>query len=117
MNLKKELLSLFSRDADHLTVTDEGYSHFRKAPVFEIRLGAEYTAPDLSVEHLEKLAELFGTNRINVDDYANPGCEPCDWGSDYGHTIQIIDPKENLVDLYALCEEEKMRPQEFGEED
>lgn len=62
----------------------------------EIVYGAMYDAPDLPpmMDLLTELAALFGTKKIDVDRYADGGCESCDWGSDYGHTFQIKDASE-----------------------
>jgi len=64
---------------------------------FEISYGQMYEKPDIELfPTLLALRELFGTEKINVDDYAQGGCETCDYGSDYGHTFQIYDITKNL---------------------
>lgn len=69
---------------------------------FELEYGAMYESPGLSFSHLKKLSELFGTDEVDVDNYGHGGCESCDWGSDYGHTIQIYKPTKNADELKAL---------------
>lgn len=64
--------------------------------------GKMYDAPGVTFDLLQALSTLFGTTRIDVDDYAQGGCETCDWGSDYGHTIQVYDPTKNAAELKAL---------------
>lgn len=63
---------------------------------FEIEYGCEYTSPKLDFDKLVKLSTLFGTTEIDVDDYNYSGCESCDYGSEYGHKIQVLNPTENL---------------------
>jgi uncharacterized protein (TIGR02996 family) len=75
-------------------------AHARAAA--EIKYGEMYTAPALTFDALSQLSELFGTTQIDVDDYSQGGCETCDWGSDYGHTIQIYDPTRNADELRGL---------------
>lgn len=68
----------------------------------ELDFTAMYEAPTLSLDLMNQLGEFFGTDKIDVDDYGDggSGCESCDYGSCYGHTIQIINPTKNLdVDL------------------
>ncbi len=62
---------------------------------YEISYGAMYEAPPLNFNTLKELSDLFGTTHIDVNDYANSGCESCDWGSSYGHEIQIREIKQN----------------------
>lgn len=64
-----------------------------------LEYGKMYKAPTLNLAVLIELSELFGTKEIDVDDYSYGGCETCDWGSDYGHTIQIYNPTKNLEGL------------------
>lgn len=63
---------------------------------FEIDYSRMYSAPGLSFEKLKKLSEYFGTEKIDVDDYGQSGCETCDWGSEYGHRIQVYKPTKNI---------------------
>lgn len=63
---------------------------------FVIRYGAMYDAPSLNLDKLIKLTELFGTRKIDVNGYRNRGCETCDYGSDYGHTIEVLEPTLGL---------------------
>jgi hypothetical protein len=69
---------------------------------YVLNYGAMYDAPTIGLERLMGLAELFGTTKIDVDDYSNGGCESCDYGSDYGHEIQIYDATKNVEELAAL---------------
>lgn len=72
----------------------------------EIDYGKMYDAPTLGFEALSALSELFGTKSIDVDNYANGGCETCDYGSRYGHTIQVRNPTKNHELLLAEIEKE-----------
>lgn len=42
------------------------------------------------------LSELFGTVDISVEnEFAEPGCPTCDWGSSYGFDIVVRNPTKN----------------------
>lgn len=69
---------------------------------YEIAYGMMYEAPQLSFSQLMGLSKLFGTHDINVDNYNSSGCDTCDYGSDYGHTIQITNVTENESELDRL---------------
>ena len=69
---------------------------------FELSLGAMYESPGITFAKLQGLSQLFETDKINVDDYSECGCDTCDYGSDYGHTIQILDPKKNIKEMEEL---------------
>ena len=58
-----------------------------------------YGAPTLSFGKLKKLSDLFGTDKIDVDNYGEKGCETCDYGSSYGHTIQVSDLTKNVPEF------------------
>lgn len=85
---------LYDKDKNHnyLYINDIGNG-------FEIEYGAMYESPNLGLDKLIKLSELFGTTNIDVDDYSISGCETCDWGSDYGHTIQVKEPTRNVDEI------------------
>lgn len=97
MSLKEEILSVLcvNEDRPYCIVT-------KIARGFELQYGQEYSSPNLSFEKLLGLSELFGTKAIDVDDYATQGCETCDFGSDYGHTIQIYEPTKNVEEMMQL---------------
>lgn len=63
---------------------------------FQIKYGQMYEAPILNFGTLKELSELFGTDNIDVDDYSYRGCDTCDYGSDYGHEIQVRNPTKTL---------------------
>lgn len=92
--LKDEILAILS-NGDYCKV-----SEIKKG--FEIKYGREYESPELSFNTLMALSKLFDTEEIDVDNYADSGCETCDYGSDYGHEIQIYNPKKNAKELKAL---------------
>lgn len=69
---------------------------------FRIEYGLEYESPELGFEKLLKLSELFGTTKINVDDFGIPGCESCDYGSCYGHQIDIFEATKNVQEAMKL---------------
>lgn len=101
--LEKELNNLLlsecrSTQDSHLEVTK------RDSNCFIITYGQMYDSPELSFEKLLELSEMFGTKKIDVDDYANSGCDTCDYGSDYGHEIQIYNPTLLVEELEKLSE-------------
>lgn len=69
---------------------------------YEISYGMMYDPPQLGFSQLMELSKLFGTEDINVDNYSVGGCESCDYGSDYGHTIQITNVTLNEDELGRL---------------
>lgn len=69
----------------------------------ELSYGKMYEPPELNFTTLKKLSELFGTDNVDVDNYSQGGCESCDWGSNYGHTIQIREITQNLIPALELC--------------
>ena len=70
-----------------------------------MKLGRMYDAPALSTEKLMALCELFGTRKIDVDGYAHRGCETCDYGSDYGHEIEVREATKNVEEFKAWLAE------------
>lgn len=68
---------------------------------FQLKYGQMYEKPGLTFDTLFRLAELFGTRDIDVDDYAIGGCDTCDYGSNYGHEIQILNPTKWIEELKA----------------
>lgn len=64
--------------------------------LIEIKYHKMYEAPTLNLEGLLAIGALFGTKSVDVDNYANGGCETCDYGSEYGHTLQIRRPTKNV---------------------
>lgn len=60
-----------------------------------------YEAPEINFSFLMELSETFGTREIDVDNYStnNEGCETCDYGSCYGHTVQVLNPTRNYPEV------------------
>ena len=101
----KEALSFGHGDIvekSHITYRKMTAWQAKKKEAFEIEWGKMYNAPELSFAALKRLSEIFGTEEIDVDDYANSGCDTCGYGSDYGHTIQIYNATKNVGEFYAL---------------
>jgi len=64
---------------------------------FNITASDMYESPiNADLDTLMKLADIFGTRKIDVDDYSQRGCESCDYGSAYGFTFNIIEPTKNI---------------------
>ncbi len=76
---------------------------------YEVTVGKMYSAPCIVVNlsNLMKLSEMFGTEKIDVDNYANAGCDTCEYGSDYGHTFQIYEPTKRVDELDVWAAETK----------
>lgn len=74
---------------------------------FQIRYGQEYNAPELNLRKLIELSKLFGTTEIDVDDYSQSGCDTCDYGSDYGHEIQVYNPTLHVNEIKELTSKKK----------
>lgn len=95
-NLIKLLFSDGYRSDPHLKV------YMLSENVLRITYGQMYESPTLNVKTLLELSKLFGTTDINVDDYSFVGCESCDWGSDYGHDIDIKDFTVCVSDVVGI---------------
>jgi hypothetical protein len=101
----KDLTDL-ETDLWDILLQEKYYAHLDIEPLsrndktgLEITYGRMYESPELSFSILKQLSELFGTDEIDVDDYSYSGCESCDYGSDYGHTIQVYNPTKNWPEV------------------
>jgi predicted nucleic-acid-binding Zn-ribbon protein len=63
---------------------------------YNIKVDQMYEFIGISFSKLLALSKLFGTEKIDVNDYSQSGCETCDYGSSYQHTIQVYDPTSNI---------------------
>jgi hypothetical protein len=72
-------------------------SQYHGARSFEIEYTNMYSGPERALGYLElrALAEYFGTEKVDVDNVSEGGCETCDFGSRYGHEIQVCAPTKN----------------------
>lgn len=61
-------------------------------PQIRIKVEKMYSYVTCNFSHLKRLSELFGTEKIDVDDWSVSGCETCDYGSSYVRTFQIYEP-------------------------
>lgn len=61
-----------------------------------VQISKMYEFVNLNFATLKKISERYGTDKIDVDDYAQSGCDSCDYGSSYTHTISIEDITKNL---------------------
>lgn len=71
---------------------------------FRITTGQIYNSISINLSKLMELVEFFGTKDIDIDQYSRKGCPTCDFGSEYGHTIDIKNPTKNL-DIEDTLEE------------
>lgn len=95
---KEELQDIVCPGAEEFEV----HSYYKGNHSYELKFACMYEPPTINFESLMKLSELFGTRDIDVDEFSKRGCETCDWGSSYGHTIQIINPTRNVGDLEGM---------------
>lgn len=93
MTLKEQILEILDDGDCTVSKIDNGYM---------IKYGRMYDAPPLDFEKMIALSELFGTKKINFDDYAISGCETCDYYSDYGHEIYIYELGKNVEEMEKL---------------
>ena len=98
--LKDELVELLDGDDFEFTYTKDKGDNY----VFYIKHSAMYSAPTLQFAKLKKLSEIFGTEKIDVDDFGHGGCETCDYGSEYGHEITLINPTKNVNEFKSFAE-------------
>lgn len=75
---------------------------------FQIKYGQMYDRPELNLNKLIELSKLFGTTEIDVDDYSQSGCDTCDYGSDYGHEIQVYNPIFWINEIKELTSKKKI---------
>jgi hypothetical protein len=62
-----------------------------------IEYGDMYNPPELSLDLLVEIKNLFKAKDVKVDTMGWSGCETCDWGSWYGHEINVIEPKVDIA--------------------
>lgn len=107
MSLKDEIKSILG-EADHWDFSwnadYKGYNDEKFKSKFVIDFGSMYQSPNLNFSTLLKLSDLLGTEDIDVDDYAQGGCETCDYGSDYGHKIQVYNATKRLDEIASIVE-------------
>lgn len=78
---------------------------------YRFEIGAMYESPiTINFAKLKEFSDLFGTVKIDVDDYANSGCETCDYGSSYGHIIDVYEPTKNVAELEELVGQDLFNP-------
>ncbi len=93
-----DIRALFGEDDQEAVTID-----FPTLPAgrIEIKWSRMYEAPTLGYETLRKIAEHFGTEKVDVDDHSQGGCETCDYGSSYGHIISIDEATKNAHEQLA----------------
>lgn len=66
---------------------------------FYFKINRMYNAPALSVAHIMDMVNLFGTKKIDINNYGSSGCETCDYGSQYGYNITVENPTRMIKEL------------------
>jgi len=103
MDLKYKINEVLNNGAYcRVRLLDKTYKNKKQMWGFELEYGKMYESPQLNFSELKGLSELFGTDEIDVDNYGSCGCDTCDYGSDYGHTIQIFNPTKNVDEMMRL---------------
>lgn len=89
---------------DGISYTSDSHLQINKISntEYEIVFGMMYDKPEINFPKLIELANIFGTNDINVNNYDVMGCETCDWGSDYGYELQIKNVTKNIEELEKI---------------
>lgn len=105
MELRQALLNILDGSPNEHDMVDDIYCRINKIDNgFEIEYGAMYSAPAIGFSRLVALSQLFGTEEIDVNNYCNSaGCESCGYWSDYGNTIQILNPTKKIAELDELA--------------
>lgn len=69
-----------------------------------ISFGAMYETPQVGFAKLKELSILLQTDKISLNPISSPGCDTCDYGSDYCNEIHVKDSPilMNMVD-FQLC--------------
>lgn len=101
MSLKQQILDALKNEANHripyVTISKMSDN------ALEIEIGSEYDSPTVGFSNLVKLSQIFGTEKIDIDDYCHSeGCDTCGNGSDYGKTIQIYEITKNYYGALEL---------------
>ncbi len=93
VNLLEPLLDV----AHHRGIEGIDFEVTQTSEGFDIQCTRMYDSPiKPDLDTLMRLADIFGTRKIDVDNYSAQGCETCDYGSAYGYTFNIIKPTKNI---------------------
>jgi hypothetical protein len=106
--LHDELLALWADDMGCVEHTKWEPVRVGDDGVLTLKLHRMYESPALSAEKLMAMCDMFGTRKIEVDGYAQGGCESCDYGSQYGHEIEVRGPTKRVDDFRAWLAEYKI---------
>lgn len=92
--ITEKAMKIWTRDSypyspDNVTARVTKYG---KEVAVEIDISREYQSPEIKFSDLLALSQYFGgTERIGeVNDWAQSGCETCDYGSSYGFTVRVL---------------------------
>lgn len=95
--LKEELEKLLGKKAV--------YEYNIKYNTIKIYNSSMYECPQVQFNELKSLSELFGSEDIHTDmDYlVEKGCETCDYGSNYGYELSIVNPTKNIEEYKGFA--------------
>lgn len=92
--IAEQAMKIWTRDRypyspDHV---EARVTRYGKEIAVEIDISREYQSPEIKFSDLLALSQYFdGTERIGeVNDWANQGCETCDYGSSYGFIVRVL---------------------------
>lgn len=110
---KEQLIELLSHDVkygERLSIEKfvGGNSQLRGQNDRLITFGQMYSTPKFTLNQAKALQEFFDCEDIRQGQYSHSGCETCDYGSEYGHELHIVEPKKNLDILGYLVKDGKI---------
>lgn len=103
-NVNKKVEDIFKGGKDKYTYEDfdiKSYQYSNPDRI-EVKVSKMYSFVEINSIILLKLSQLFETLNIDVTDRdSNPGCETCDYGSNYSYTLVIKPEKQTDEDKFA----------------
>jgi len=93
--LEQEIKNIFDRNCQEVLVLNKRTFWLRK-PYIAVKVANQYKEIDLTVDRLQKISDLFGTEDIDFNPYSDEtseGCDSCGHGSAYFSEIKIFNSK------------------------
>lgn len=87
--IREFLQQVFTGNLDNYSGADT-IDITRNPDNIELRIAAEYRAPKLRFEDINRLAEFFDTMNVETNsEFGSSGCDTCDYGSEYGYYLYV----------------------------
>jgi len=87
--IQKKMEEIFNENNYEKLKIEVSYSKY-DANEYRIKLSKMYSAPGLSFAKLHQVALYFDTMNVETEsEFANGGCDTCDYGSSYGFTLCV----------------------------